>query len=421
MQHPPRLAFDEDILARLVADMRKLGHVGEERATKLLYLAATSRLLLKIVSVVLKGPSGAGKSATAERVLVFVPDDAVISLTGMSEHFLAYDDRPIKHKMLVLFEASGMSGEHATYLIRTLLSEGVIRHGTVESQPDGLHAREVVREGPAGLITTTTQVSLHPENETRLLSITVDDSAEQTKNVILAIAGQDGIPDPPELAEWHTLQHWLEDGPCDVTVPFALQIAQLIPPIAVRLRRDAGTLLALVRAHALLHRATREIVDHRVVATLHDYEAVRDLVADIISGTLGQSVSPATREVVKAVTDITGAGAEHATYAQLAERLEIDKSSVSRRARVGVAGGYLHNEEDRNGKPARIVLGEPLPDDVLVLPTVDQVADRCTVAVDSEPPPTPRVDPVDNGDYAERFRQRVAEGAWGLRPEGGTS
>ena len=65
------------------------------------------------------------------------------------------------------------------------------------------------------------------------------------------------------------------------------------------------------------------------------------------------------------------------------------------------------------------MLGEPLPDDVLVLPTVDQVADRCTVAVDSEPPPTPRVDPVDNGDYAERFRQRVARGAWGLEPEGG--
>ena len=79
-----------------------------------------------------RGRSAAGKSATVERVLRFFPEDALVPLTGMSEHFLAYDERPIKHKMLVLYEAAGMSGEHATYLIRTLLSEGVIRHGTVE-------------------------------------------------------------------------------------------------------------------------------------------------------------------------------------------------------------------------------------------------------------------------------------------------
>jgi hypothetical protein len=391
VHNPPELAFDEDILGRLVEDMHGLGHVGEQRASKLLYLALTSRLLTKIVSVAVKGPSGAGKSATVERVLVFVPPDAVVSLTGMSEHFLAYDDRPIKHKMLVLFEAAGMSGENATYLIRTLLSEGVIRHGTVESQDGALHGREVVREGPAGLVTTTTQVSLHPENETRLLSITVDDSAAQTRNVILAIAGQDRAPEPADVDEWHTLQHWLEDGPRDVTVPFARRIAELIPPIAVRLRRDAGTVFALVRAHALLHRATREVTDGRVVATHHDYAVVRELVAAIISDTLGQSVSPATREVVEAVTAILDDGAKYATYAQLAERLKIDRSAANRRGRVAIAGGYLVNQEDRKGKTARLVIGDALPEDVLVLPTVEQITDDlCTCAVGSEPPPPPR-------------------------------
>ena len=83
--------------------------------------------------------------------------------------------------MLVLFEAAGMSGEYATYLIRTLLSEGV--SGTAPSSPSltGCTPASVVREGPAGLITTTTQVSLHPENETRLLSIPVDDSASRPR------------------------------------------------------------------------------------------------------------------------------------------------------------------------------------------------------------------------------------------------
>jgi hypothetical protein len=160
------LAFAADILASLIEALKKLGHVGEERACKLVYLSATSRHLDKIVSLVAKGPSAAGKSATIDRVLSFFPAEAIVSLSGMSEKFLVYDDRPIKHRMLVLHEAAGMSSEYATYLIRTLLSEGCLRHGTVESTTEGLKPAVVEREGPAGLITSTTQVNLHAENET---------------------------------------------------------------------------------------------------------------------------------------------------------------------------------------------------------------------------------------------------------------
>ena len=170
------MADSDDILGRLTGDLARLGHVGEEVAWKLIYLAATSRLLDQIVSVVLKGPSAAGKSSTVDRVLGFFPADAIVSLSGMSEHFLVYDDRPIAHKMLVLHEAAGMSGEFATYLIRTLLSEGRLVHGTVVATPEGLKPVYVERDGPAGLITTTTQITLHQENETRLLSVPVDDT-----------------------------------------------------------------------------------------------------------------------------------------------------------------------------------------------------------------------------------------------------
>ena len=173
----------------------------------------------------------------------------------MSEKFLVYDDSPISHKMLILHEAAGMSGEYATYLIRTLLSEGCLRHGTVESTPEGLKPTLVVREGPAGLITTTTQINLHTENETRLLSLPVDDTRTQTRAVMGAIASDNGAS--VNLSEWHQLQFWLADGERRVVVPFASRLAELIPPIAVRLRRDFGTVLGLVRAHALLHRASR--------------------------------------------------------------------------------------------------------------------------------------------------------------------
>ena len=157
-----------------------------------------------------------------------------------------------------------------------------------------------MREGPAGLITTTTQVSLHPENETRLLSLTTDDSPEQTKRVIMAVAGRDRPAPRPTIDEWHTLQHWLEDGPRR-PLPFALA-RRVIPPIATRLRRDVGTVLALVQAHALLHRAGRE----SAAAGLSRRSRTTARCASwspLISDTLGKSVSPASRAVVAAVAE----------------------------------------------------------------------------------------------------------------------
>jgi hypothetical protein len=110
-------------------------------------------------------------------------------------------------------------------------------------------------------------------------------------------------------------------------------LAEMIPPVAVRLRRDFGSLLALIRAHALLHRASREVDENEgVVATIEDYGAVRELVVDLISDGIGSTVSEATRETVNAVAEIITGDVRYASNAQLPERLELDKAAVSRPA-----------------------------------------------------------------------------------------
>jgi hypothetical protein len=128
---------------------------------------------------------------------------------------------------------------------------------TVEKTSEGMKPRLTEREGPTGLIVTTTLPRLHPENETRLLSLTVTDTQDQTRSVLAALA-EERAAEGPNLEEWRALQEWLEAGERRVTVPFAGQLAALVPPIAVRLRRDFGAVLNLVRAHAILHRASRE-------------------------------------------------------------------------------------------------------------------------------------------------------------------
>lgn len=80
-----------------------------------------------------------------------------------------------------------------------------------------------------------------------------------------------------------------------------------MPPVAVRLRRDLGSLLALIRSHAILHQQTRDRDDvGRLIATVDDYKVVRDLAADVIAEGVGATVSPTVRETVEAVAALAG-------------------------------------------------------------------------------------------------------------------
>jgi hypothetical protein len=384
VQHPPaeevcrELAHETRILDRLRELLPAMGLVGEDENAALIYLATTSRLLDNPVSVAVKGPSSGGKSWTVERVLQLFPDDAYHALTAMSERALVYSQEPLRHRMLVLYEAAGMMGDWASYLIRSLLSEGCVRYETVTEQQEG---KLIERAGPTGLIVTTTAVQLHPENETRLLSLSVKDSPAQTRDVLLALAGEDEAPDP-DISGWLALQEWLAARSARVTIPFGRALAEAIPPTAVRLRRDFRALLGLIRSHALLHQATRGRDDHgRVIATLDDYAVVREVAGDTLAAGIGATVKPETRETVEAVAALEADHENGVPVVAVASLLGLDKSAASRRCRVARDGGYLANREERRGRPLRLVVGEPLPDAAPLLPIPEAIAEGgCAVA-----------------------------------------
>lgn len=107
----------------------------------------------------------------------------------MSAKALVYADLDFRHRHLVLYEEDGLSSEEVLYLVRTLLSEGQIRYLTVEKTPQGrMAAREIVRPGPTGLITTLTKGLTKEDNETRTFSLYMDDSKGHTLRVVQALA-----------------------------------------------------------------------------------------------------------------------------------------------------------------------------------------------------------------------------------------
>ena len=264
-----------------------------------------------------------------------------------------------------------------------------MRYETVEKTKDGPKPRIIERLGPTGLIVTTTRTRLHSENETRMLTVQVDDTPDHTSEILTALADEDA--EKPDLGEWRALQTWIAGGETGVTIPYAKELAGKIPPIAVRLRRDFGALLNLIRSHALLHRAIRERDSRgRVIATVEDYEVVRELVADLISEGVEATVPPIVRETVQVVEKLIKEGdREFVTIKEVSAELELEYQPTHRRVSMALDAEYLKNLEERKGRPARLVVGDPLPKDREVLPEPGELNEftysRFTEGIDTPP------------------------------------
>ena len=120
---------------------------------------------------------------------------------------------PIHHLFEIARDEWGM---------RQFLSEGQVRYMTVQSTKDGNVGQELpVIRGPVGLMMTTTANSLHWEDETRMLTLQVDQSPDQIKRALIAkVRGGPTQPSNQDLARWHALHDFAISGPTSVVVPY---------------------------------------------------------------------------------------------------------------------------------------------------------------------------------------------------------
>lgn len=149
------------------------------------------------------------------------------------------------------------------------------------------------------------------------------------------------------------------------------------------------------RMPTVLHQARRERDGlGRIVATIDDYAAVRELLADLVACGVEASVPITVREAVTAVRRLNEGTHGGVTVTAVAASIGIDKSAASRRVRAVLERGYLRNLEDRRGRPLCLVPGDPLPGDVEISPRPDSLLNGCAVAPlpagqDDPPPPRP--------------------------------
>ncbi len=371
-----------DPLELVAAEVRSGGYGGDIRPIKIVYLAATSRVLAMRpgampVHLLLLGSPSSGKTYTMKSVLSLLPADAQHTIDAGSPRVLIYDDAELQHKVLVFGEADSLpSGEDnpAASAVRGLLQDNCLHYTTTVRDPEtgGFTVQEVIKPGPTVLLTTAVQ-RLGDQLMTRLFTLELADDPEQIGAALRSQASIElGAARGPE-ASLVAFQAYLQArAPWDVVVPFADRLAGAIAGRAgpkrassPRILRDFSRLLALIKAAAVLRHPRRRVrADGRLVAELEDYETVRELVADMYRASVSDGASEKVRAAVEAVAQLYAAKASTETVSQtrVGEALGINKMAASRRLKTAIANGWVINTEQRKGQPWNLEPGEPLPE-----------------------------------------------------------
>ncbi len=258
-------------------------------------------------------------------------------------------------------------------IVKTILTEGSITHLTVDtgdsSSPEG---KVITKQGPIALIIGTTRDFLDAELETRALSYYVDETSEQTRNIVLQAAerfanphSQDDAAIEAALLPWLAFDEWLALSPVrKVSIPFYRQVVDPIANMPVRYRRDLVEMVpGLIKASALIHQANRQVVDGVIEATPEDYELIRLMVNDFLHRVQGDTATPSMNRLLTLIYERMpdeirqGKGALTISQPDLALDLGITQQAVGYQLNKLVEKGYLVNTQQIPKRPARLKLG----------------------------------------------------------------
>jgi len=306
------LAFlrSPDLVKRIGEVFDECGLVGEATNRLAAYLACTSRKLDRPLAVIIQSTSAAGKSTLMEAVLAMFPEEDRVKYSAMTGQSLYYlGETNLKHKILAIVEEEG--AEKASYALKLLQSEGELTIASTGKDPTTgrMETQEYHVEGPVMIFLTTTAIDIDEELQNRCLTLSVDESKEQTER-IHALQRQartlEGLRLKKKRQRLLTLlrnaQRLLD--PIDVVNPYADQLTFTVEH--TRTRRDHEKYLTLIDAIALLHqhqRDRRQEEAEYITVTLEDIELANRLAPDLLGRSLDE-LPPQSRRVYEEVKAI---------------------------------------------------------------------------------------------------------------------
>ncbi|MBI3097138.1 MAG: hypothetical protein HYY93_02665 [Planctomycetes bacterium] len=291
------LLRDPSLLDRIVQDLATLGHVGEEENKRVAHLASVSRKLEDPLSILVLSRSAAGKSTLAEAIASLVPPEDLLRFTRLTAQTLYYQKPDsLAHKMVLLEEEEGV--HDAAYALRVLQSARKLSLSTAAGQGEA-RTREV--KGRVSIFVTTTRTDLDEETAGRFLTLSVDESKEQTRAILAAqrVAEARAPSERGRLLRLHqNAQRLLE--PLPIVNPFAPSLT--FPDDRLSARRDHRKYLGLIRAVAFLHQHQRRREEGAIVVAPEDIRIANRLAHHALGSSL-DDLTPPSRRLLTEIQD----------------------------------------------------------------------------------------------------------------------
>jgi len=305
------LAFlkSPNLIEKITGIFDDCGLVGENANRLAAYLACTSRKLPRPLAVIIQSTSAAGKSTLMEAVLAMFPNEEQVKYSAMTGQSLYYlGETNLKHRILAIVEEEG--AEKASYALKLLQSEGELTIASTgkDAHTGRMETQEYHVEGPVMIFLTTTAIDIDEELQNRCLTLSVDETREQTER-IHALQRQARTLDGLRLRRRRTrllelmknVQRLLD--PVDVVNPFADQLT--FTAERTRTRRDHEKYLTLIDTIALLHQHQRlkekdEEGGTFICVTVDDIELANRLAPELLGRSLDE-LPPQTRRLLECI------------------------------------------------------------------------------------------------------------------------
>jgi hypothetical protein len=348
------LLRDPYFYSLLLTDIAKAGLVRERRNALATYIIGTSRLREKPMNQIVKGRSSAGKNHLVKKVLGFFPPDEIVPGSSITKHAIDYAGTTrLAHKIVSIDEQTGV-----THPLRQLLSEGrLIRLASV--MEDGRRVmKEHVTEGPITCITTTTLNALKIDDESRNISLWIDESYKQTQAIAMAHVARKREPlSPQRLSQWRLVQRLVAEHQ-DVTIltpPWFVDLAEKILPYGdLRIRRYWPAFVEACKVVALIRAAAWPEINEEITVSFDDFATA----VCIFDRTIGESLDRSGGDLEIATGDLVEQlSAEGRSNGVTADDLvgqpgirSLDQAYRALRRARDAGTVYIVNERERNNE-----------------------------------------------------------------------
>ena len=333
---PPSPAYREKALAILahgdplafLLDTFNREHVGDRTVAECLVMSLASQSVENTngLHVSVSGTSGKGKSHACTTMLQQVPGAYRLAGTVSNKALYYHDD--LHPGTVFLFDDVTLSDD----LLEVLKSATANFRERIEHHTVSPDRKLQVCRIPERCVWWLARVEDPGDDQVmnRMLTVWIDDSAEQDERVLRHMKEQearedDGDDEDPDLPVCRAIWEILKEERLHVSVPYA----EKVHFSATTNRRNPGMLFDLIKCHALLHRFQREAYDGGIRADRSDFTVAARIYA-AINGEAGGQETKLTKNESAALETVATMGWEQFTVKMLQDALGLSYQQTYR-------------------------------------------------------------------------------------------